>query len=113
MSNNYHYFASHALGFAMADTREDVIEKLIKGHPNGLKSWLLNAHKDGDPGVYIWTCRVNAPLEKGYKIEWFQPVGVEVEDGREHYLTYVTAKKFAIYNKPKAESLAGLKEKAA
>jgi len=113
MGNNYHYFASHALAFAMADTREAAIEKLIKGYPGGLKSWLLNTHKDGEPGIYIWTCKVNTPLEEGYKIEWFMPKGVDTENGKEHYLTYITAKKFAIYNKPKAESLASLKEKAA
>lgn len=107
MKTNHHYFASHALAFAMAESREAAIEKLITGYPGGLKSWLLNAHKDGEPGIYIWTCKVNVPLDDlSYKIEWFAPKGVDIEDGGEHYLTYVSAKKFAIYNKPKAESLA-------
>ena len=112
MGNNFHYFATHGLGFAMADTREAAIEKLVDGFRHDLKPWLLNAHKNGDPGIYIWTIKVNLPLEAPYKIEWFAPKGVETEEPLEHYLTYLAAKKFAIYNKPLAETLAG-KEKAA
>ena len=114
MSSN-HYFASHALGFAMAESRAEAVEKLAKMPGMGMKSWILNAHKSGEPGVYIWSCKVNAPIEAAYKIEWFAPKkgDVEVEDGREHFITYYSAKKVGIYNKPKAESLSGLKEKAA
>jgi hypothetical protein len=108
-----HYFASHALGWATGDTRVEAVEKLAKMPGMGLKSWILNAHKEGSPGVYIWSCKVNAPSDEPYKIECFKPVGVEIEDGHEHFVTYLSAKAVGIYNKPKAESLAGLKEKAA
>lgn len=112
MGNNFHYFATHGLGYAKADTREAAIEKLVDGFRHDLKPWLLNSHKAGDPGVYIWTAKVNVPLDEGYTIEWFAPKGVDVEETLEHYLTYLSAKTFAVYHKPAAESLAG-KEKAA
>lgn len=112
-----HYFASHALGWATGDTRVEAVEKLAKMPGMGMKSWILNAHKEGSPGVYIWSCEVDAPIDEPYKIEWFKPVQegnpLLTHDGREHFVTYLSAKAVGIYNKPKAESLAGLKEKAA
>jgi len=113
MGNKFHYFASHALGYAMAESREEAIDKLIEGFHHDLKPWLLNCHKAGDPGVYMWSCKVKAPMEAAYKIEWYAPKGVETEDGREHYLTYLTKKKHAVYNKPKHESLAKPAKEAA
>jgi hypothetical protein len=35
---------------------------------------------------------VNAPADAEYSIEYYQPRGVEIQDGREHAVTYVTAK---------------------
>ena len=99
MGNNFHYFATHGLGYAKADTREAAIEKLVDGFRRDLKPWLLNSHKAGDPGVYIWTVKVNLPLDENYKIEWFAPKGVDVQFPEEHYLTYISAKTFAIWNK--------------
>ena len=114
MNANHHYFASHAMGFATGVTRKGAVLNLAeKHHLYSMKSWVMNCHKAGEPGVYIWSCKVNAAEDEDYKIEWFQPVGVEVEDGREHFVTYATTKKVAIYNKPKAESIANMKEKAA
>ena len=113
MGNNYHYYASHALGYAMAESREEAVEKLAKMSGMNMKSWLLNSHKEGEPGVYVWSCKVMLPIDAEYKIEWFQPVGVPKMDGREHYVTYYSAKKVAIYNKPKHESLAEAAEEAA
>ena len=108
-----HYFASHAMGYAMAESREEAVEKLAAKHGMNMKSWLLNSHKAGEPGVYIWSVKVLAPMDENYSIEWFMPKGVELEDGREHYVTYYSKKKVAIYNKPKHESLAKPAEEAA
>lgn len=109
---NSHYFASHGLGWATGATREAAIERVIDGFRHDLKGWVRNSLKAGDPGVYIWSGKVNVAEDEPYKIEWFSPVGVPVEDGREHYVTYVTAKKHAVWNVPKAASIAMKKEVA-
>lgn len=105
-----HYFATHALGFATADTREGAIEKLLTelnlGRAGDLRTIVANHHKDGEPGLYIWTARVHAE-EGSYRIEWYMPKDVEADDAREHYLTYFTKKKYAVWDKPVEESLAG------
>jgi hypothetical protein len=108
-SVNTHYFANHALGWAVGDTREEAVENLANQHHYfSMGKWLRNVHKAGEPGIYIWSCKVNAAKDAPYKIEWFMPVGVDIEDGREHFVTYSTAKKVAVWNKPKVETMASL-----
>ena len=109
---NHHYFASHGLGFATGATRDEAIENVIDGFRHDLKPWVRNHHKAGDPGVYIWSVKVMGSSEKNYKVAWFAPVGVRMYGGREHYVTYVTNKKHAVWNVPKAASIAMKKEAA-
>ena len=87
---NFHYFATFALGWATAPTREEAIEKLVAANRNELKPIVKNTQKDGLPGAYIWTCKVHAPADANYKIEWYQPKGVETSDHQEHAVTYLT-----------------------
>ena len=113
--SKYHYFATHALGCATADTREGAIEKLLRGLNLGragdLRTIVANCHKAGDPGLYVWTIKVVGAEPGSYTIEWFAPKGVEVEEPREHYLTYFTKKKFAIWHVPPEVSVAMKKAK--
>ena len=66
---DYHYFATTPLAYATAETREEAIEKAVRHSDTlkGLKAWILNHHKKGDPGIYVWSAKV-AGKEKNYKI---------------------------------------------
>ena len=103
---NHHYFASHGLGYAVGATREEAVENVIDGFRADLKGWVRNTQKAGEPGVYVWSVKVMGSADKNYKIEWFQPVGVRTYGGREHYVTYVTNKKHAVWDVPEAASIA-------
>jgi len=104
--NDHHYYATFALGWATADTREAAIEKLVNGFKREFKANVKYAAKKGDPGAYIWTVKVNASADTKYKINHYKPVGVDLEDAREIYVTYLTDKKMAYWdataNKTKA-----------
>ncbi len=93
--NATHYFATCIFGYATAPTREEAIEALVNRWRRDLKGVVKNCHKDGIPGAYLWTCKVNAAEDAGYKIEWFMPKGVDIEDTQEHAITYLTDKQLA------------------
>ena len=93
----HHYFASWALGWATADTRDEAVKRLVEGFRAEFKRGVAGAHKDGEIGAYIWSVKVNAAADTKYKINWFKPVGVELEDVMDHFVTYVTNKKIAYY----------------
>lgn len=96
----YHYYAANALGWAVAEDRDRAIKKLVNADPGAFQRAIKNAHKDGEPGIYIWTCRVHAEITADYKIEFCIPKGVEWSDSAEHYVTYVTSKEIAYWTKP-------------
>lgn len=98
-----HYFASCAFGWAAADTREAAIEKMIRG--NGLtgdvKRITANMQKEGQPGFYLWTCKVHGPYEAKYSIDWFMPKGIDISEARHHDVTYITGKALAYTTRQK------------
>ena len=94
---NYHYFASFGMGWKTAATRQEAIEGLVEGFKSEFKPMAAAAHKRGEKGAYVWTCRVEVSIDTPYKIEWFSPKGVTKTDAMEHYVTYVTAKSIAYY----------------
>jgi len=94
---NGHYFASFGLGWATAATRDEVVNKLVDGFRSDVKRMTANIHKDGGLGAYIWTCKVNAAEDAKYSIEYYMPKGVDISDAKEHYITYVSAKKVAYH----------------
>lgn len=76
---NIHYFGSTGLMWAVASTRQGVIDKLAKEHPD-----LLTAAKvKSTGGVYCWTCKVHANINAAYDIQFFKPVGIEISEGFE------------------------------
>jgi hypothetical protein len=87
-----HFFACFGMGWATAATREEAIDKLINSFRSEFKAMAANQIKANEPGAYIWTCQVNAPEKTPYRIEFFQPKGVETEAHREVFVTRVTAK---------------------
>jgi hypothetical protein len=94
----HHYFATWALGWATASTRKEAVEKLVGADRAAFKRSVLAAHKNGEPGTYVWSCRVNVDEDTPYKINCFQPVGVDFDEVLEHDITYVSAKQIAFTN---------------
>ena len=99
--NTTHWFANHALGWACGTTREEAIEKLLLSHLTD-PTWVRNCLKDGQ-FVTVYSCKVHAPIEQNYRIEWFQPKGVETSEGRNDLVTYLTKTKYAIAHDPQDE----------
>ena len=88
-----HWYATCVFGWSTSDvSREDAIEKLAVRFGSDVKRIAAAEKKNGNDGMYFWSCRVLAPSDAAYKIEWFQPVGVEVVDCAEHAVTRLTKK---------------------
>ena len=104
MTAPHHYFASFGMGFKTAPTREGAVNGLIEGFRREFKSIIDACHKEGKPGAYIWSCRVDSPIDTQYRIEWFAPTGVAKSDVEEHYVTYVTGKDIAYYTEGEDKS---------
>lgn len=102
---NQHYFASCVFGWAVATTREEALEKCLNQFRTDIKRIVLNRQKEGSPGFYMWSCKVPLPIEAHYSIDWFAPQVDGVTGAQEHYVTYVTVKKHAIWTPTKEEQL--------
>ena len=89
---NHHFFASCALGWQTADTRDEAIEGLVKRFRSDFKKMAANTIANNERGAYIWSCRVNVANDIKYKIAYYSPDGVETQDYKESYVTRVTAK---------------------
>ena len=87
-----HFFATFACGWATAETREAAIEKLINANRGEFKRMAAQQIAANTEGAYIWTCEVVAPEGSNYRIEFYQPKGIETRDHREAFVTRVTAK---------------------
>lgn len=94
--NEHHYFASNVFGWAVADTREEAINKLINCFHSTLKNVITNTRKSDsrfgkrNGGAILYVCRVEAPKDESYKIEWFQPKGVPISEGENLIITNLT-----------------------
>lgn len=95
---SHHYFASHGLGWAVAETREEAVTKAIRSCSSVIKGALLNAHKAGEPGWYVWSTRVELPVTAAYTINFFQPVKVPQSNPRQHFVTYISKREIAFTN---------------
>ncbi len=92
MSDQNHFFATFACGWATGATRREAIEKLTAANRTEFKRMAAQQIAADEPGAYIWTCRVDAPADANYRIEFYQPRGVETSQHREVFVTRVTAK---------------------
>ena len=92
----YHYFASNVFGWAVAHTRKEAVEAVTRdAGTSTVKRITENARKKGDLGMYAWSCRVLAPKDAHYKINYYAPQGVETDSARHHHITYITQKELA------------------
>ena len=71
-----HFFASCALGWATASTRDEAIKKLAQYNYSDFKYSVDSIRKKGEIGTYIWTCEVMVNEDTEYKIEFYAPANV-------------------------------------
>lgn len=79
MANQTHIFGSTAVGWAVGDTREEVIKRLAQQ----MGAEIIKRNVKANGGVYVWTCVVDAPKSAHYEINYYQPVGVHWHDSHE------------------------------
>lgn len=74
----HHFYGSTAITWAVAETREKVIEMLAK---DAGKDVISRLNKNPDTGgLYFWTCKVEKPKSANYEIEYYKPVGVPISE---------------------------------
>jgi len=96
--SDHHYFASCAFGWATAPSRDEAIKKMVGEFRSDVKRITQAVQKRGDgPGFYLWSCKVLAPSDAQYSIEWYAPKGIEIQDAQESYVTHITAKDLAYW----------------
>lgn len=93
---NQHFYASHALAWAVADTRKGAIDKLMEATD---PAWARNCLKSGSV-LSVFSCQVNVAIDVPYKISWFCPADVDWQDGRNDFVTYMTKTKYALMRDP-------------
>jgi len=97
----HHYFATHALGYATGVTRDDAIDNLLRGpNSHGVKAWLLNIQKAGNPGLPMFITRVPLAADASYKISFYQPDVEGLTESQNRILTYISKKDFATMADP-------------
>lgn len=89
---NEHYFATCALGWATAETMDEVVTKLVKDFKSTFKDIIKNQQKTGSGfGCYVWVCKVHEPPDASYAIRFYEPHGVETSEHQELVVYRVTA----------------------
>lgn len=116
---NEHYFATHAMGWATALTREEAQQKLMQDTD---PTWVRNCLRSGNL-LTVFSCKVPLPEGAPYKIDWYVPKvdGVSASirrpsqrclrlDGQNHFVTYLTKTKHALMRDPSDELTLRIKE---
>jgi len=93
MSEQFHYYAAHGLGWATADSKEAAIERLLLKN-NTDPTWCRNCLKAGD-FLTVFVCRVPLPATAPYKVEWYVPQVDGITEASNHIVTYLTKTKCA------------------
>lgn len=73
---DFHFFGSTCYDWATGATRQEVIEKLAKAGSYNLTAEKVKKHG----GLTAVTCKVMAPVDTDYDVNWFMPVGVPIAD---------------------------------
>lgn len=81
-----HYFASTAYGWSRADTRAEAIAKVARQAGSGFFKGVKGRPA---PTLYVWTCKVNAPKDAVYSIDFYMPTVVGIEAAMEFEIVSV------------------------
>jgi len=103
--NAEHFFASCAFGWATAATRSEALEKLAREYWS--QTDIRKQQKKGQPGVYLWSCRVPLPESSSYSIDFYAPKDVGATDGQNWFVTYMARDAIGLYMEPASEKGAG------
>lgn len=79
----YHYYASTALSWAVADTREEAIKRVARD----AGADIIRANVKAHGGLYAESCRVELPIAAPYEIRMYMPDGVQVSEHETHRIT--------------------------
>lgn len=90
----FHWFVSHGMGWKCGATLQEAMEgAFCTSYFGDMKSWLRTIHRDGTgAGIPAFACRVLAPMDADYDIDYFVPVGVDRDECQNLLVTYVTQK---------------------
>ena len=100
MSEQFHYFATHAMGYAIAKSHDEAISDLLLKNTD--PTWVRNCLKSGEP-MTVFCCRVPLAATAPYKIAWYRPEVDGLTETGNHIVTYLTKKKFAVMADPRDE----------
>jgi hypothetical protein len=82
----HHYYAACAVAWCVAPTRDEAIKKLAHADP------MIKQGVARKGSFYVWSCRVDVPIDTSYEIEWYKPVDVPLAEAEHGYLTHITTK---------------------
>ena len=97
---SHHYYATHAMGWVTAETKDAAIEKLMLQNTDS--KWVNNCLKDGSP-LTFFVCRVPLAEEAHYQIEWYVPQVDGLTETENRLVTYLTKTKYATCRDPADE----------
>jgi len=95
--NLHHYFATNAMGWAIAETKDEAISRLLLKNTD--PSWARNCLKDGTH-LTVFVCRVPLAESAHYKIEWYVPQVEGITESQNYMVTYLTKTKYAVMRDP-------------
>lgn len=70
---SHHYYATTAIGWAVAPTRAEAIREVLRDAKGQF-------NPDENGGIYVYSVRVGLPKSANYKMENYQPVNVPLSD---------------------------------
>ncbi len=84
---SHHYYASTAIGFSVAATRDEALRKVAR--QAGKKIIEANMPRGG---LAVVSMRVELPIEAPYEIESYVPVGVPTSERERAYIVDLKGK---------------------
>ena len=93
-----HWYAACAMGWAVSEVSRDDAIKRMAPYAGINNAMVRRCQKRGQPGAYVWSCRVLAPKDASYGIREFMPHGVDTDKARHSYITHITTKGAAIWH---------------
>lgn len=79
MTQQHHYYASSAFGWAAAPTRREAVAAVARDAGSAIVRRQVKAHG----GLYVWSCRVELPQSATYTINEYAPefITAKQDDG--------------------------------
>jgi hypothetical protein len=92
-----HYFATCFGGWVVAATRPEAVKQLLRANDRTVRDSIK-----ANGSFYVWTCRVHAPIDAKYQINFFKPEGVDIDEGKHHEVIKMTVKDLRVLTSDEA-----------